>query len=315
MIRFISRRLVYGLITLLATSMIVFVMSEVVPVDPARSILGQYTTDANVKQLREKMGLDRPLVERYFRWLLKTAQGDLGDSFRLGVAIRPLLFARLRNSIYLAVLGLLILIPISLLSGVIGGLTEGRWPDVAISVFSLFTTSLPEFVSGIFLIIIFAWWLKVLPGNSLPGNEDGNPLAQPAILILPALTLALSQYGYVTRITRVSMSKVMRSAYIRTAVLKGLPLHTVIFRHALRNALLAPITVLTTNLGFMVGGLIIIESVFSYPGLGRLFAGAAVFNDIPMLEASAMLGVIIAVSSQLLADILYGYLNPLIRHS
>ena len=213
-----------------------------------------------------------------------------------------------------ALLGLLVLIPVSLLSGVISGLTEGHWPDIVISVFSLFTTSVPEFVSGIMLIIIFAWWLKILPGNSLPGGEDGNPLAQPIILILPALTLALSQYGYVTRITRVSMSKVMRSAYIRTAVLKGLPLRTVIFRHALRNALLAPITVITTNLGFMVGGLIIIESVFSYPGLGRLFAGAAVSNDIPMLEASAMLGVILAVGSQLLADILYGYLNPRIRY-
>jgi peptide/nickel transport system permease protein len=315
MIRFLSRRLVFAVITLLATSIIVFVVAEVVPVDPARSILGQYTTDANVKQLRETMGLDRPLVERYFRWLDKTLQGDLGDSFRLGVAIRPLLFSRLRNSIYLAVLGLIFLVPISLISGVIGGLTEGRWPDAVISVFSLLTTSLPEFVSGVLLIIVFAWWLKVLPGNSLPGGEDGNPLAQPAILVLPALTLALSQYGYVTRITRVSVAKVMRSAYIRTAVLKGLPWRIVIFRHALRNALLAPITILTTNLGFMVGGLIIIESVFSYPGLGRLFAGAAVFNDIPMLEASAMLGVVIAVGSQLLADLLYGYLNPLIRHS
>jgi peptide/nickel transport system permease protein len=315
MIRFISRRLSYGLITLLATSIIVFVMSEVVPVDPARSILGQYTTPANVAQLRLKMGLDRPLVERYFNWLTKSLRGDLGDSFRLGVAVRPLLFARLRNSLYLAALGLLILIPVSLVSGVLSGLTEGHWPDIVISVFSLFTTSLPEFASGILLIIIFAWWLKILPGNSLPGSEDGNPLATPIILVLPALTLALGQYCYVTRITRVSMSKVMRSAYIRTAILKGLPLRTVIFRHALRNALLAPITIVTTNLGYMVGGLIIIESVFSYPGLGRLFAGAAVFNDIPLLEASAMLGVIMAVGSQLLADILYGYLNPLIRHS
>jgi peptide/nickel transport system permease protein len=315
MIRFLSRRLISALITLIATSIIVFAMAEVVPVDPARSILGQYTTPENIKQLRLTMGLDRPIAERYVRWLSNTVRGDLGESFRLGVAIRPLLLARLRNSLYLAALGLLILIPISLVSGVIGGLTEGRWPDIAISVFGLITTSLPEFVSGVLLIIVFAWWLKILPGNSMPGSEDGNPLAQPAILVLPALTLALSQYGYVTRITRVSVAKVMRSAYIRTAVLKGLPLRTVVFRHALRNALLAPITVVTTNLGFMVGGLVVIESVFSYPGLGRLFAGAAVFNDIPMLEASAMVGVVVAVSSQLLADVLYGYLNPLIRHS
>ena len=124
MLRFISRRIIYGLITLLATSVIVFVMSEVVPVDPARSILGQYTTPANVAQLRKTMGLDRPLVERYVRWLSKTVRGDLGDSFRLGVAIRPLLLSRLRNSLYLALLGLLLLIPVSLLSGVMVRDTE-----------------------------------------------------------------------------------------------------------------------------------------------------------------------------------------------
>jgi peptide/nickel transport system permease protein len=206
------------------------------------------------------------------------------------------------------------LVPVSLIAGVIAGLTEGRWPDWVISITALLTTSLPEFVSGTVLIIVFAWWLKVLPGNSLPGSEDGNPLAQPEKLILPAATLALSLFGYVARITRVSIAKVMKSPYIRTAVLKGLPTTTVIFRHALRNALLAPITVITTQIGWTIGGLIVIESLFSYPGLGRLFAGAATFNDIPLLEASALLGVVLAVGSQLAADILYGLLNPLIRY-
>jgi peptide/nickel transport system permease protein len=315
MIRYLSRRLVALIITLIVTSIIIFVMSEVVPVDPARSILGQYTTDANVAQLRAKMGLDKPLVERYVTWLSHTVRGDLGESFRLGVPIRPVLMTRFRNSLYLAALALLILVPTALLFGIIAGLYEGKWPDVTISIIGLITTSLPEFVTGILLIIIFSWWLKILPGNSMPGGEDGNPLNEPLRLVLPALTLAISQFGYISRITRVSIAKVMESPFVRTAILKGLPFKTVIFRHVLRNALLAPITIITTNLGWMVGGLIVIESVFSYPGLGRLFANAAIFNDIPMLEASALLGVLFAVSSQLLADLLYGFLNPRIRYS
>jgi peptide/nickel transport system permease protein len=225
------------------------------------------------------------------------------------------LITRFRNSIYLAVLALIMLVPVSLLFGIIAGLREGKWPDVIISITGLVTTSLPEFVTGILLIFVFSWWLKILPGNSMPGSEDGNPLAEPARLILPALTLAISQFGYISRITRVSVAKVMESPFVRTAILKGLPFSTVVFRHVLRNALLAPITVITTNLGWMVGGLIVIESMFTYPGLGRLFANAAIFNDIPMLEASALLGVLFAVLSQLLADLLYGFLNPRIRYS
>jgi peptide/nickel transport system permease protein len=315
MLNYVMRRLVAMMITIVVTSVIIFVMSEVVPVDPARSILGAYTTPENVAQLRAKMGLDRPVIERYFTWLGNTIRGDLGESFRLGVDIRPVLMSRFRNSIYLAVFAMIMLVPIALFLGVLAGLAEGRWPDLIISIGGLFTTSLPEFVTAILLIIVFSWWLNVLPGNSMPGSEDGNPLSDPARLVLPALTLVIGQFGYIMRITRVSVSKVMRSAYIRTAILKGLPYRTVVFRHALRNALLAPITVLTTNLGWWIGGLIVIESLFSYPGLGRLFAGAAIFNDIPMLEASALLGVIFAVSSQLLADVLYGFLNPRIRYS
>lgn len=313
MIRYISRRLVAMVITLFVISVIIFVMSEVMPVDPARSILGQYTTDEAVAALRIKMELDHPLVERYVKWLSRTVRGDLGESYRLGLEIKPILLTRFRNSLYLAVLGMIMLVPISLVAGVIAGLTEGRWPDWVISITALLTTSLPEFVTGTVLIIVFSWWLKILPGNSLPGAEDGNPLAQPEKLILPAVTLAVGQFGYVVRITRVSINKVMKSAYIRTAVLKGLPRRTIVFRHGLRNALLAPITVMTTQLGWMIGGLIVIESLFSYPGLGRLFASAATFNDIPLLEVSALLGVVVAVASQLAADILYGLLNPLIR--
>lgn len=312
---YLTRRLVALVITLAVTSMIIFVMSEVMPVDPARAILGQYTTDSAVKALREQMGLDRPVPERYGRWLWSFVHGDLGQSFQFGVDVGPLLLVRLRNSVYLALVGLVILVPVSLIAGVLAGLDEGRWPDWLISTLALLTASLPEFVTGIGLILIFAWWLKMLPGASLPTEGGGNPLWQPTQLILPGATLALSQVGHITRITRVSVARVMQRAYIRTAVLKGLPWWVVVARHALRNALIAPITVLTTQLGFMVSGLIVIETIFAYPGLGRLFASSALTNDIPMIEASAMVGVTLAVGSQLLADLLYGLLNPAIRYS
>jgi peptide/nickel transport system permease protein len=315
MLRYIARRMGYMLITLVVISIIIFFLAEVVPVDPARSILGAYTTDENVAALRKKMGLDEPVVKRYFTWLGKAVQGDLGESFRLGVKIRPLLLTRFRNSLYLAFFALIMMIPFSLLAGIMSGLYEGKWPDTIISTVGLIATSLPEFVTGIVFIIIFSWWLDWLPGNSLPGGEDGNPLSEPSRLVLPALVLVVSQFSYIARITRVSVSKVMKSAYVRTAVLKGLPYRTVILKHVLRNALLAPITVITTNIGWMLGGLIVIETVFSYPGLGRLFAGAAIFNDIPLLEASALIGVLFAAFSQLTADILYAYLNPRIRYS
>ncbi len=315
MLRYIARRMGYMLITLVVISIIIFFLAEVVPVDPARSILGAYTTDENVAALRKKMGLDEPVVKRYFTWLGKAVQGDLGESFRLGVKIRPLLLTRFRNSLYLAFFALIMMIPFSLLAGIMSGLYEGKWPDTVISTVGLIATSLPEFVTGIVFIIIFSWWLDWLPGNSLPGGEDGNPLSEPSRLVLPALVLVVSQFSYIARITRVSVSKVMKSAYVRTAILKGLPYRTVILKHVLRNALLAPITVITTNIGWMLGGLIVIETVFSYPGLGRLFAGAAIFNDIPLLEASALIGVLFAAFSQLTADILYAYLNPRIRYS
>ncbi len=315
MARYLLRRFTALFITLAVISIIIFVMAEVVPVDPARSILGQYATEANVKALRLEMGLDKPLVERYVNWLTRFLRGDMGESFQLGSEIRPILLVRFRNSVILAVCAMMLLVPLSLVLGVIAGLTEGRPPDWGISALALLLTSLPEFATGLVLVLVFAWQLKWLPGHSLLTQGGGNPLLEPLKLVLPAITLALSQTGHVTRLTRVSVAKVMNSAYIRTAVLKGLPMRSVVFRHALRNALLAPLTVLTTQFGFMMGGLVVIESLFTYPGLGRLFASAASFNDVPMIEASALLGVTLAVFSQLLADILYGFLNPRIRYS
>lgn len=315
MVRFVLRRLGTMLITMFVLSILVFLLSEAVPTDPALKILGRESTPEARAALSESMGFNRPLPERYWNWITRFVVGDFGESYRLGAAIQPLVARRLANSLVLAMTALFIMVPVSLLLGTLAGLQEGRWPDRLISIGSLISVSIPDFVMGVILITIFAWWLKVLPGDSSLRGDNIDLFQHGRRLILPATTAALVLIGYVARVTRVSIIEVMSSAYIRTAVLKGLSWRTVIFRHALRNALIAPIAVITTQLNWLIGGLIVIEQLFNYPGLGSLFARAAIENDLPMIEAAAMTAIVLIVLSQLAADLLYGLLNPMIRFS
>ena len=313
MARFILRRMSTLAVTMLALSMMVFALSEVVPLDPAVTILGRESTPEQRAALSENLGFNRPLPERYARWLIRFVQGDWGDSYRLGVQIQPLVMRRLTNSMILAGFALLIITPVALFLGILAGLYRARWPDRVISIGSLLTISLPDFVVGLVLIVIFAWWLRWLPADSSLRGRDLDLREHWRKLVLPAVTAAFVLVGYLTRVTRVSMIEVMDSSYIRTAVLKGLPYRTVIIRHALRNALIAPVTIITTQMAWLIGGLIVIEQLFNYPGLGSLFAGAATANDLPMIEASSMVAVTLIVLSQVIADVLYALLNPRIR--
>lgn len=315
MIRFVLRRILTLSVTMIALSMMVFALSEVVPIDPALTILGRESTPEAREQLRENMGLNRPLPERYGRWLSRFVQGDWGESYRLGAEIRPLVMRRLQNSLVLAVMALLLISPISLFLGIVAGLYRARWPDRVISIGSLLTISLPDFVTGLLLITLFSWYLGWLPGDSSLRGRDLDINEHWRKLVLPAVTAAFVLVGYLTRVTRVSMTEVMESPYIRTAILKGLPYRTVIIRHALRNALIAPIAVITTQIAWLVGGLIVIEQLFNYPGIGSLFADAARANDLPMIEASSMIAITLIVLSQVVADVLYAVLNPRIRFS
>jgi peptide/nickel transport system permease protein len=313
MARFILRRISTLAVTMLALSMMVFALSEVVPLDPAVTILGRESTPEQRAALSENLGFNRPVPERYARWLIRFVQGDWGDSYRLGVQIQPLVMRRLTNSMILAGFALLIITPVALFLGILAGLYRARWPDRVISIGSLLTISLPDFVVGLVLIVIFAWWLRWLPADSSLRGRDLDLREHWRKLVLPAVTAAFVLVGYLTRVTRVSMIEAMDSSYIRTAVLKGLPYRTVIIRHALRNALIAPVTIITTQMAWLIGGLIVIEQLFNYPGLGSLFAGAATANDLPMIEASSMVAVTLIVLSQVIADILYALLNPRIR--
>jgi peptide/nickel transport system permease protein len=315
MLQFMVRRILTLIVTMIALSMMVFALSEVVPLDPAVTILGRESTPQARAELRQSMGLNRPLPERYARWLVRFVQGDWSKSYRLGADIRPLVMRRLQNSLTLAVLALLMISPISLVLGILAGLFHARWPDRVISIGSLLTISLPDFVIGLLLIVLFSWYLKWLPGDSSLRGQDLNISVHWKKLVLPSVTAAFVLVGYLTRVTRISMISVMDSAYIRTAVLKGLPFRTVIVRHALRNALIAPIAVITTQIAWLVGGLIVIEQLFNYPGIGSLFASAARDNDLPMIEAASMITITLVVVSQIVADLLYTVLNPRIRFS
>lgn len=241
-------------------------------------------------------------------------RGDPGISLRTNKPVGPTLMRRLRNSFVLAGVAFVIIMPIALLLGILAGLKEGRALDRTISIFSLVTTSVPEFASGVFLILLFAFWLKVLPGAAVFVG-DVAPFMQPKLLILPVLTLTLVEVGYVTRMTRASMIEVMNAPYIRTAFLKGLPYWRIVFKHAVRNALMAPITVIMLHVNWLIGGIVVVESVFGYPGLGMYMLDSALFKDINAIEAGAMVMVALAVGTQLVADIIYTFLNPRIRYT
>ncbi len=250
--------------------------------------------------------------EQYIPLQLGLLRGDPGVSFLTRRPVTETFLPRLRNTALLAGLAFAVVMPLALLLGVIAGLNEGRWLDRTLSLGGLVTTATPEFVSGTLLVLIFSQWLGLLPGAVVIANENAL-FEQPQMLVLPVLTLTLAELGYVLRITRASMVEVMRTNYIRTAVLKGLPRWRIVLRHALRNALMAPITVIMLHVNWLVGGIVIVESVFGFPGLGSYILDAALFKDVFVIEAATMALIVVAVGTQLLADVAYTFLNPRIR--
>jgi peptide/nickel transport system permease protein len=239
-------------------------------------------------------------------------RGDPGLSLRTGRPVSKSLFLRLRNSLVLAGIAFVIVMPLALLLGLMAGLKEGSVRDRILSIGGMMFSVTPEFATGIFLILIMAVWLKLVPGATVFGEKA--PWERLDMLILPVTTLTLIELGYVLRITRASMVEAMKAPYIRTAFLKGLPYWRVVFKHAVRNALMAPITVIMLHVNWLLGGIVIVEVVFGYPGLGKYLLDSALYKDINALEASAMILVTVAVGTQLVADIIYTFLNPRIRY-
>jgi peptide/nickel transport system permease protein len=241
-------------------------------------------------------------------------RGDLGLSLRSRQPVTAELVRRLRNSAILAGIAFIVIMPFALLMGLIAGLNEGKPLDRILSTLGLVTTMSPSFAIAIFLIIIFSFWLKVLPGATVFYSSTAV-FENPSMLVLPVATLTLIEWGYVLRMTRASMVDVMKQSYIRTAFLKGLPYRHIVFKHALRNALMAPITIIMLHVNWLMGGIVVVESVFGYPGLGQYLLSSALYKDVTAIEAGAMVMAALAVTTQLIADIAYTFLNPRIRYN
>jgi len=313
MTRYIVRRILLLMLTMLITSAIVFSLTQLLPGDVAKLILGREASETALENFREDYGLNRPVTEQYVDWLGGFLTGDWGRSFTRGSApVRPLVMDRLENTLRLSAMTLLISIPISILLGALAGLYEDSWLDSIISFFSLSVVGLPEFVTGIVLINVFAHDLAWFPATSFvsPRMAFGDWIQ---ILTLPALTATFVLLAYVARMTRAGVIDELKKPYVRTATLKGLPQYQIIFKHVMRNALLPTITVIALSIGWLIGGLVIIEEVFNYPGLGRELVAAVKAKNLPLLQAIVVLIIFAYALANLIADIIYALLNPRIR--
>ena len=310
MLIFMARRFGTMILTMLVVSILVFLLLEINVEGVAIKVLGPYTSVEQRNLWLERNGYFDPAALRYLRWLGNFVVGDFGQSVRFKVPVSDVLWSRLANTGILGGVALLFASLIGLTLGVIAGMREGGARDRGVSVASILTTSVPEFASATFLMGLFVFQLQLLPGTS--GMANGF---DPVQLVLPVMVLVIYDFGYIARMTRASMAEVMTTHYIRTAVLKGLPYGQVIRRHALRNALIAPFTVIMLQINWLLSGVIVVEVAFSYKGFGALLYEASLNQDIYLIEACAMIAVFVAVMTQTLADVGYTYLNPRIRFS
>ncbi len=310
----ILRRLVQMVLIILVASFLLFIIFDTDEFKRKTAVaeLGGFAvsalSEADYQAWLESKGLNVPFYERYATWLGDVATGDLGMSYEKNTAVSQLIVDRLINTGILGLCVFALMIPLSLTLGVLAGMREGSALDRSLSFIAVFTTSIPEIATAILLTVVFALGLGWLPAKSaMIGGFDWRQV------ILPVLTLVIYDFGYVARMTRASMAEVMTSQYIRTAVLKGLPFQRVIMRHALRNALIAPFTIIVLQLNWLLSGVVVVEVFFEYDGFGKLLLEAALFGDIYVVQACTLVAVMIAVLSQIISDIGYTVLNPRIR--
>ncbi|MHB1836523.1 MAG: ABC transporter permease [Solirubrobacteraceae bacterium] len=312
MLAFVLKRLGLGLITLWILSLLVFFAGQVLPGDPARAILGPLAAPSAVAALARQLGTNKPLLDQYGTWIGHLLTGNLGTSYEYQAPIAPLLGRALGHSLELAVVAFVMVVPLGILGGVVAALNVGKRLDRIISVFGLTATVIPEVVSGIVLILIFGLWLNVLPIQAAwpPGAGLATQIYH---LIMPAIPLSLILFGYIQQMARAGTVEALNSDYARTATLKGLPRGVMIRRHVLRNSLMPTITVIATQTGYLIGGLVLVEVLFNYQGIGRLIYYAATNKDFPMLEAGVLVIGAVYMVATLAADMLYTVLNPRLR--
>lgn len=312
MFRLIIRRLALGLLTLVLVSGIVFVAVEALPGDACTAYLGRMAQGKRLENCRRDFGLERPALTRYVEWTAAAVQGDLGISLKRNKPISGIIGPRLRNTLVLGLAATMIGVPIAVLLGIIAGLWRDRPVDLWVSTTAIFAMTIPEFVSATMLILIFSIWLGWLPG--IVTTPPNAPLFEfLSDIILPIVTLALVMTAHILRMVRTSVIDVMASDYIQMARLKGVPYWRMVFRHVLPNALLPTINLVALTIAWLLGGVVVIEVVFNYPGLGRLTINAIADRDLAMVQAIALILATIYVGLNLFADLLTLVVNPRLR--
>ena len=311
--RFLLRRLVLAVITLFLLTGLVFYATHSLPGNVGQRILGPFADAESVQQLNHELGTDRSLPTQYADWLGDTARGDLGTSLAYDVPVTEKLRPALGYSARLAMLSFILVVPLSILGGVLAAMRRGKLLDRIVTVGGLSAAVVPEFVWAVLFILVFGVRLKWLPVAAISPQENPSVFQQYRHLLMPALCLVMVLFGYIARITRAGVVEALDADYTRTAQLKGLPARRVIGRHVLRNALMPTIAVVATQLGYLLGGLVAVELIFNYPGFGQLLLGSVQKLDFPVLQAAVLISGAFYVFTTFVADLLYTLLNPRIR--
>jgi peptide/nickel transport system permease protein len=312
MARFVGKRVLLSVITLALLSVIVFIGSQVLPGDIGRAILGPLADQRSVDALNEQLGANRSLLSQYFDWIGGLFTFDMGDSLAFRRPVSEVLGDALVNSLKLAVIAFIIVVPLSILGGVYAALNEGSGRDRFISLGGLSATAVPDFVWAVFLILLFSLVLGIFPVTATAPPGSGF-FDQVYYLILPALCLVFVLFGYIARMARAGTIEALDADYTRTAIIKGLPRRTVVRGHVLRNSLLPTIAVVATQTGYLLGGLLVIETIFNYQGIGQTLFRAATQKDFPLLQTGVLVVGIVYLVATLVADIAYSVLNPRVR--
>ncbi len=307
------KRLGAVVVVLVLMSVLVFLATHALPSNTAQLILGQYSTPETQRALEHKLGLDQPLVVQYWHWADGVLHGDLGQSLVMERPVAPVLWDALSRSAVLAVAAMMIVTAVGPALGVLAAVNQGRWIDHGATVFTYVGISVPEFYWGLVLILVFGSTFHLLPTSGSVDMSAGV-LTWVAHLVLPVITLTLTLLAHVSRLTRSSMLEALDSNYVKVARARGMPERVVIVRHALRNALLPTITVLAQDFGFLIGGIVAVEAIFAYPGIGQLLIFALNRQDLPMMQAAILVLTAIYCLANLGADLLYGVANPRIRY-
>ena len=308
----VVRRIALSAITLLLVSAFVFFILEVLPGDVATRILGRDATPEALQVLRDQLGLERPVLLRYFSWLGGLLTGNPGQSLVSSRSVADILAPRIFNTLMLSLYAFALYLPLTLIPAILQALTRDRAPDHAFSVLTLVLLSMPDFLLATILLLAFVLWIPVLPAISLV-DETSSFMEYMYAMTLPAATLAIVMAVYAVRMLRDNLIEVLDSDYVRMAELKGLPRTRVMLRHALPNALAPTLNVTALNLAYLVGGVVVVEKVFSYPGFGTLLVDSLQLRDLPVIEATVMIAALVYIAANLVADIASVLLNPRLR--